>query len=69
MLKIRRIYARMIFEGDVVTVGGNDYVVTNIHPGFDENVVIGFLLQDEPRRKVTLVCPATEIFQIKTRQK
>jgi len=67
MLKTSRVYARMIFVGDVLMIGGNQYVVTGIRANADKNTVLHFHYQDNPDRKIILVVPANEIFQIKHR--
>ena len=58
MFKTSRVYARMIFVGDVLMVGGNLYTVTGIRANADRNTVLYFHYQDNPDRKIILVVPA-----------
>jgi hypothetical protein len=67
MFKTSRVYARMLFVGDVMIIGGNHYTVTKIRQNEDRNTVLYFHYLDNPERKIILVIPSNEIFQIKHR--
>jgi hypothetical protein len=65
-----RCYAQMIYVGDVLVIGGNHYPVTAVRrSSADKMAVLVFHNEEFPDRKITLVCPANELFQIQTRKK